>query len=71
MTTADQPTPAIEIMLPGGRPGHAERRRAPAFRPYTALDGCAPEATAVAADRRRRRRPAATHGRGQRYDLES
>jgi hypothetical protein len=71
VTSADQPMPAVDIMLPDGWPGRAERRRAPTYRPYTALDGCAPKSAAVAADRRRRRRPTATHDLGQRFDLES
>ena len=71
VTTAHQPMPAIEILLPDGWPGRAERRRAPNFRPYTALDGCAPQSAVVAADRRRRRRPTAIHDLGQLYDLES
>lgn len=71
--SADEPADwTIEIVPPGSPASRPDRRRgAAAFRPYSPLDGCAPGDTAVANDRRRRRRVTAASGLGRVVDLES
>lgn len=71
MPTADQPMPAIEIMPPNGRVERPERRCAPAFRPYSSLDGRSPGSPSIVADRRRRRRAVSEQALGRRLDIES
>ena len=70
---ADEPKRGTIEILPPGKPGERpDRRRGnAAFRPYSPLDGRAPDAPIVTTDRRARRRAAAEPGRGCLIDLES
>jgi len=72
MQPTEPPAWTIEIVPPGGQAIRPDRRRSAAvFRPYTPLDGRAPDDVAVVTNRRRRRRAVIEHGRGRRIDLES
>jgi hypothetical protein len=70
MPTAEPPESRIEVLPPDDKCPPPERRRASAFRPYSHLDGRAPDAPVAPNDRRRRRRAATQEARGRRLDLE-